>query len=279
MTYLSFLTRFLVIPILILSALAIVDSGRAIFRAGQTNTRQTTGYGWLGWGAVLLHVGVAVLYTTPWDNYLVATGVWWYDPHLVAGVTLGWVPLEEYLFFVLQTFMIGLWLLLLRRRLISTEGLRRPLHSGLRALTPMLAAGFWFGAVIILVTGWEPGTYLALELAWALPPITLQLAYGADILWHYRRLVALTIVPFTFYLSAADTLAMSSGTWTVNPQQSVGVLLGGVLPVEELLFFLLTNTLIAFGVILVLAPESRERIRRAWMQRRIPGLSIVKFSE
>ena len=51
---------------------------------------------------------VAVLYTTPWDNYLVATGVWWYDPHLVAGLVLGWVPIEEYTFFILQTLAMGL---------------------------------------------------------------------------------------------------------------------------------------------------------------------------
>ena len=45
--------------------------------------------------ALAAHVGMAVVYTTPWDNYLVATRVWWYDPALVTGLTLGWVPIEE----------------------------------------------------------------------------------------------------------------------------------------------------------------------------------------
>lgn len=49
--------------------------------------------------ALLLHVVLAVVYTAPWDNYLVATGVWSYNPGLVTGVTLGWVPIEEYTFF------------------------------------------------------------------------------------------------------------------------------------------------------------------------------------
>ena len=38
---------------------------------------------------------IAVAYTTPWDNYLVATGVWYYDPRLVLNRTLGYVPVEE----------------------------------------------------------------------------------------------------------------------------------------------------------------------------------------
>ena len=43
--------------------------------------------------AIALHVVIAVLYTTIWDNYLVATRVWWYDPALVTGVTLAYVPI------------------------------------------------------------------------------------------------------------------------------------------------------------------------------------------
>ena len=45
---------------------------------------------------LLAHVLAAVIYTTPWDNYLVATSVWSYNPALVTGVTIGWVPIEEY---------------------------------------------------------------------------------------------------------------------------------------------------------------------------------------
>ena len=114
---------------------------------------------------------------------------------------------------------------------------------------------------MLLASGWQPGIYMGLELVWAIPPIALQLAFGADILWRYRRLVALTIIPLTLYLSTADAIAINSGIWTINPQKSIDMLLGGILPFEELLFFLLTNTLVTFGIILVLAQASRERIR------------------
>ncbi len=63
----------------------------------------------------------AVIYTTPWDNYLVANRVWYYDPQLVLNVILGYVPLEEYLFFILQTLLAGLFALWLWRRLYPND--------------------------------------------------------------------------------------------------------------------------------------------------------------
>ena len=67
----------------------------------------------------LSHVAVlaiiALVYTTPWDNAIVAMGVWSYDPSLIGGIVLGVVPLEEYLLFLLQTILSGLILLALMR--------------------------------------------------------------------------------------------------------------------------------------------------------------------
>jgi lycopene cyclase domain-containing protein len=108
--------------------------------------------------------------------------------------------------------------------------------------------------------GWAPGAYLALILVWALPPIMLQLAVGADILWRYRRLVLTALLTATAYLGAADSLAINAGIWTISPAQSFGVFLGGRLPLEEAVFFLVTNTLIVFGVTLLLARETRQRL-------------------
>ncbi len=88
----------------------------------------------------------------------------------------------------------------------------------------------------------------------------IQLAFGADILWRYKGLVFWTLVPATLYLAWADSLAISAGTWTIDPAQSFNIFLGGVLPIEEFIFFLLTNTLLVFGVTLVLARESQSRL-------------------
>lgn len=252
MTYFGFLALFLAIPLLGLGALTWLD-----WRRGITLPDELRNYP--AWIVLLAHIVVAVIYTTPWDNYLVATAVWWYDPDLVTGITLGWVPLEEYTFFVLQTFMVGLWLLFLARRL-PWDHQPIPHAYQLRWISTLVLGLVWLAAVVILFLGWSAGTYLALTLAWALPPIMLQLAFGADILWRHRRLVLAALLPPLIYLSLADALAITAGTWTISPAQSLNLFLAGHLPIEEFIFFLLTNTLVVFGVILVLARESQSRV-------------------
>ena len=252
MTYLSFLLRFLVLPLVVLSAWLYLDA-----RQGKKLPRALSGVP-AAW-ALGAHVLIAVVYTTPWDNYLVATGVWFYDPALVLGLTLGWVPLEEYLFFILQPLLLGAWLLWLGRRLPPAD---EPLHPQGLALRVGSAALVLVGAataLALLLVAWRPGTYLALELAWALPPIALQLATGADILWRYRRLVAAALLPPMFYLCVAYALAIGHGTWTIATGQSLEIYLGG-LPLEEIVFFGLTSTLLVFGMVLALAPETQARV-------------------
>lgn len=254
MTYFAFLLYFLAVPLALLAGLTWLDR-----RAGRSVPAALRGQSLVG--VVAAHVLVALVYTTPWDNYLVATRVWWYDPALVTGLVLGWVPIEEYTFFILQTILGGLWLLWLARRGAVVAPPGAPDRPRLRVWSALAAGAIWLASVGMLVAGWQPGTYLGLELVWALPPIVLQLIFGADILWHRRRLVLPAILVPALYLSAMDTIAIQAGTWTINPAQSTGVLLGGVLPVEELVFFLLTNTLIGFGITLVLSVESQPRAR------------------
>lgn len=257
MTYADFLLRFLVVPIALLSVLIYRDRRKR--RALPVTLRL------LPPGLALTALAViAVTYTTPWDNYLMATGVWWYDPALVTGVTLGWVPLEEYGFFVLQTALTGLWLLFLAPRLRAAPAFRS--RRDLRVGSVAVVGAVWVASIAALVAGWQPGRYLALELAWALPAVALQLAVGADILWRYRRLVVPAIVSATLYYSAMDALAIHSGTWTINPELSLGMMLGGVLPLEEAIFFLLTNTLLVFGLVLALAQETADRLPASMMR-------------
>jgi lycopene cyclase domain-containing protein len=130
----------------------------------------------------------------------------------------------------------------------------------------------WLGMAVMLIAGWQPGTYLALILIWALPPVMLQIGFGADILWRQRRLVLLTLLPVTLYLSLADTLAIGAGTWTIDPAQSLPIYLGGLLPVEEFIFFLMTNVLLVLGTVLVLSRESQSRAGSFWWRR------LAKFS-
>lgn len=98
MSYGQFLLIFLVLPIVVLGVLL---------------RRQLT----LGYVRVIgLMALVAFVYATPWDNFILAQGVWTYDPNRVTSIFLGWVPLEEYLFFLLQPVLSGLIVLALLTR-------------------------------------------------------------------------------------------------------------------------------------------------------------------
>ena len=56
---------------------------------------------------------VVVAWTSPWDNAAVAAGLWGFDPERISGIVIGLLPIEEYLFFLLQTWVTSL--LLMRR--------------------------------------------------------------------------------------------------------------------------------------------------------------------
>jgi lycopene cyclase domain-containing protein len=260
MTYSLFLLLFLGIPLLIISGLTWLD-----VRKGRWLPDSLMAVSF--WIVLFAHVVVAVVYTTPWDNYLVATGVWFYEPSLVRGLTLGWVPIEEYIFFVLQTIWVGLLLRWLAIRLPVDNGL--PERGGRYRWIPTLSLGLiWACAIFVLISGWKPGTYLGLILAWSIPPVMLQFAFGGDILWRYRKLLALDLSIAILYLSASDSLAIHAGTWTIDPSQSLNVLIGGVLPLEEFIFFVMTNVLIVFGITLVLSKDNRARYARFRQQLR-----------
>lgn len=255
MTYFGVLFTFIIPPMLALAAWAPRDLWRGL------SGRGSRGIG-LPYQAILLHVAIALVYTTPWDNYLVATGVWWYDPRLVTGITLGWVPIEEYTFFILQTLLTGLWTVWMMRRLpaqIAAGAARENLP--MRIWASLIIVALWAGSLAVWVSGWQPGVYLSLILAWALPPILLQAAFGMDILFARWRALLVSIAGPTLYLWMVDSLAITSGTWTINPLNITGIRLG-TLPMEEMLFFAITNVLIASGILLLCAPESLQRLRQ-----------------
>lgn len=65
------------------------------------------------WGRIARPLGIllAIVYavTTPWDNAAVAAGIWGFGEGKTWGLRLGYLPVEEYLFFGLQTLLTGLW--------------------------------------------------------------------------------------------------------------------------------------------------------------------------
>ena len=258
MTYFGVLAIFILPPTLIIAALVSRDLWHSpVRRKGSVN--------WEPYLIVLVHVVIALIYTTPWDNYLVATQVWWYDPDLVTGVTVGWVPIEEYTFFVIQTLLTGFWVLALMRYTFKSSTPVKP-KAAVRGVTASLVVTLWLVSTLGLLVGPASVTYLTLILSWALLPVLLQVAFGADILLANWRLIVVAVLSPTLYLWLVDAIAIQSGTWTINPAQTTGLKLGP-LPLEEMVFFLMTNLIIAFGVTLMSSEESKNRARAmlAWV--------------
>lgn len=249
-TYFGVLATFVIPPLLILLILVPRDVWAwVIRREGRVN--------WEPYLVILAHVILALVYTTPWDNYLVANNVWWYDPDLVTGVTLGWVPVEEYTFFVVQTLLAGFWTLALRR-FVFTAPIPVKASAALRGWAVGLVITLWVASTVGLLLGPASVTYLTLILSWALIPVLLQVAFGADILRANGRLLIAAVLTPTLYLWIVDAIAIQSGTWTIDPAQTTGLKVGP-LPVEEMVFFFMTNLIVAFGVTLMISEASKSR--------------------
>lgn len=239
MTYLQFHLVFILPPILLLAATI-------------RQPLRTLGRPFL---FIPLLALIAFIYTTPWDNYLVWRGVWGYGPERVIG-TIGYVPLEEYAFFVLQPFLTGLWFYhVLARVGPEREGAasraRRP--AGTLAYLAVAAVGF-------ALLGTTSGLYAGLILAWAAPVLAAQWSLAAREIRIRPRAVALGIAVPTLYLWVADAVAIALGIWSISERYTIGVAVAG-LPFEEALFFLVTNILIVQGLVLFLYPPSSLRRR------------------
>lgn len=107
------------------------------------------------------------------------------------------------------------------------------------------------------------GTYLALELGWAIPVLLVQWAVGYRILTKSLLLLLVGALVPTVYLSLADSVALSQGIWRIEPQRIIQVYIGNV-PVEEIIFFLVTNLMIVQSVILIGLP--REDTFPSWLR-------------
>jgi lycopene beta-cyclase len=237
MTYLLFHLIFILPPILLLA----LQRSQPLAGVG----------GRKAWLSLCLIAAVAFVYTTPWDNYLIWRDVWHYGRDRVLG-TVGYVPVEEYLFFVLQPILTGLWLyrLLSQTEESSTEEPRKTnAHSGSNLVGAIVWAGLSLVGVWLLQRDF--GVYLGLILVWAGPILALQWLFGGSQLWVRKRLWLTAILVPTLYLWIADRIAIGQGIWSISEVYTTGLKLWG-LPLEEATFFLVTNCLVVQGLLLLL---------------------------
>ena len=247
MTYLQFHLTFILPPIAAL--LFLVLRRRPVARTGGAKP----------WAMLGLILFAAFVYTTPWDNYLVYREVWTYPPGAVLA-TIGYVPVEEYAFFLLQPILTGLFLfLLLQTTPLSPEPVLSP------AAPRRVGATVWMlvtlSGVAMLIAGGQ-WLYMGLILAWA-PFVLAGLWWmGGHTAWAWRRLYALAVAIPTLYLWYADRTAIALGIWDITDATRTGAEPLG-LPIEEAIFFLLTNLLVVHGLIMLLLTDEADAARAA----------------
>ncbi|MFB6305283.1 MAG: lycopene cyclase domain-containing protein [Haloferacaceae archaeon] len=227
--YLGFHLLF-VLPPLVLLARALPD-----YRPERARTARV---------GLALMATAAFLYTTPWDNFLIEQGVWWYGDGVVAA-RVGAVPLGEYLFFVLQTVLTAFWL--------HVYGFDPSFEPGdWRRRPRVVGAGVFLAATALgaaLVLAVPRGYYLGAILVWACPLLALQWGVGGGHLARTWRRWGVAVAVPTLYLWFADRVAIGLGVWVISEEHTTGVELLG-LPVEEATFFLVTNLLVVSGLVL-----------------------------
>ncbi|WP_407540531.1 carotenoid biosynthesis protein [Deinococcus radiomollis] len=256
MTYLQYHLVF-ILPVLL--ALGVVTWRET--RGGKSLAGAFREHKW-AWRTFALFPFIPLLYTTPWDNYLVFKGVWFYPPERVLG-RLGYVPYEEYAFFILQTLITSLWLFFWLRRSGQTQA-EAACVSPRPRLTRWGQAVFWLGLAFVgaLLLRSASTFYLGLILAWACPVLSGLSAFGGDLIFGRPKVYWLAALPPTLYLWATDLYAIHNGIWGISPRSTLGWNLFGILPVEEMVFFLITNLLVVTGVLAFLHPVALTRVNR-----------------
>ncbi len=109
--------------------------------------------------------------------------------------------------------------------------------------------------------------YLPFLLVWALPVIAIQWLAGGRYLWRERGLWPWIVLGLCIYFSLADAVAIEAGIWSFDTKSLIGLWLGPV-PVEEVLFYFLTATMVVQGFVIAWSAwgERHELIKR-WRNR------------
>jgi putative membrane protein len=207
-------------------------------------------------GLVLLAV---MIFTTPWDNLAAKWGIWGF-PREKYSLRLGYLPVEEYAFFLLQSANVMLAVRALFHFMPDWQT-GQETEIGKWTLICLAASVIpWLFVAVQLY--WlrrkaGPCVNYAIHLAWFLPVIYAQWILAPPLFWGHAGLLVLVTAAFGVYYTLADLAAVRAGTWFFDEKQITGLKLGGILPWEEIAFFFLTSLLVAQSYLLLLPGDLR----------------------
>lgn len=202
----------------------------------------------------LLLIVIVVAFTSPWDNLAVKWRIWDF-PQDRLWFRIGYLPIEEYFFFVIQTCIVGL--------LTVAVAAMQNAHRTHGTLT--IREGLW---VVVFLTLWLIGgslfrrlhslprrlTYSWHLFYWFLPVIIVQWIIASEVLIPNVLVVLLCSSMVGTYLTFADIVAVRHGIWFFDEEQTTGIKIFSILPWEEAAFFYVTSLLVSQSTLLLLPP-------------------------
>lgn len=224
--YLAFVGVAVCIPVVVVTAVAQ--------RRGGLRTRRPL-FG------ILALTAIAVGYTFAWDGILIKHGVWWYGPAVVTA-RIWVVPLGELAFIFLQTVLVVIFTIAVTPDFAPATPRRGEWRIRLVGVGCIAVLAVLGGALLTVPSG----LYLGAILVWASPPLALLWFLGGPVFRRHPGRLAVSILGPVCYLSIVDTVAIQHGLWHIASQYSTTITVHG-LPIEEVTFFLCTNTLLVFG--------------------------------
>ncbi|KAI9320872.1 phytoene synthase [Dichotomocladium elegans] len=192
---------------------------------------------------------MAFLTASPWDNYIVRHRAWWYCHSCVTAV-IGYVPLEEYMFFIIMTLMTVAFADLTMRWHLPSAFIKPHDSSSRSLLIRYVPIGLFLA---VGVKAWNlaiPDTRLFYGscILWYVCPVLALLWFGAsEYICRRWRAVSISIIVPTVYLCWVDQVAIAAGTWHISIRTSTGTMVAPNLPLEEFMFFALINVVLVFA--------------------------------
>jgi putative membrane protein len=227
-----------------------------IVLAALTGTVPVTSEEASAFGLVLLAV---LIFTSPWDNFAAKWGIWGF-PREKYSLRIGYLPVEEYAFFLLQSANV---MLAVRALFHFIPDWQTGRETDIGRLTLILLAASvipWLLVAVQLL--WlrrkaGPRVNYAIHLAWFLPVVYFQWVLAPPLFLEHAGLLGLVTAAFGTYYTLADLAAVRAGTWFFDEKQITGLKLAGLLPWEEIAFFFLTSLLVAQSYLLLLPADLR----------------------
>ena len=209
--------------------------------------------------ALGLVLAAVMVFTTPWDNLAAKWGIWGF-PREKYSVRIGYLPIEEYVFFLLKSVNVMLAVRALFH-FVPDWLIGQETDIGIVTLICLAASIIPWALIAFNLRRLRrkagPCVNYAIHLAWFFPVIYAQWVMAPALFLGHAGLLALVTAAFGVYYTLADLAAVRAGTWFFDEKQITGVKLGGVLPWEEIAFFFLTSLLVAQSYLLLLPEDFR----------------------